>query len=89
MEQKTLKKHNWLIPDLLAFDVNIWGGMTGQGKTTSLINLLTLNAQGKKLPGTDQIGDKRPFYIMGQKMPCLSYKKGCWTQGGHCPTFFL
>ena len=56
----------WLLPDFIPFGAySVWAGPTGKGRTTTLLNILTLNARGEKLPGTDQKGDKRPFLYHG------------------------
>ena len=76
------EKHNWLLPEIMPYDIIIWAGLTGQGKTTSLLNILTLNAIKAKLPGTDQKGDGRPFLYHGPENALKIIQKRVIDCGG-------
>ena len=51
-----------LIPGFIQNSFGVWAGMPGKGKSTTLHTALTLNALGKKLPGTNKKGNKKPFF---------------------------
>ena len=73
----------WLLPGFIPFGAySVWAGPTGKGRTTTLLNLLTLNALGKKLPGTDQKGDKRPFLYHGPENALALIQKRVKDAGG-------
>ena len=74
----------WLLPDFIPLSaISAWAGLTGKGRTTTLLNLLTLNAIGAKLPGTDQKGDKRPFLYHGPENPLSIIQKRVKDAGGN------
>lgn len=73
----------WLLPGFIPFGAySVWAGPTGKGRTTTLVNILTLNALGKKLPGTDQKGDKRPFLYHGPENALSIIQKRVKDTGG-------
>lgn len=73
----------WLLPDFIPFGCfSVWAGPTGKGRTTTLLNLLTMNARGVKLPGTDQVGDRRPFLYHGPENALAIIQKRVKDAGG-------
>ena len=78
------KEVKWLVPGLIPFSFySVWAGPTGKGRTTTLLNLLTLNAIGAKIPGTDnKKGDKRPFLYHGPENSLNIIQKRVIDAGG-------
>ena len=77
------KLPDWLLPDFIPYSCqSVWAGPTGQGRTTTLLNLLTMNALEKTMPGTDQKGDGRPFLYHGPENALSMVQKRVKDAGG-------
>ena len=82
----------WLWPSLVPYScLSMWAGLTGKGRTTTLLNVLTFNAIKAKMPGTEQTGDGRPFLYHGPENASNIIKKRVKDAGGNLNTdiFYL
>ena len=73
----------WLLPDFIPFGAySVWAGPTGKGRTTTLLNILTLNARGsKRLPGTDQKGRQKTIPIPRARERIINHSKAGKRRG--------
>ena len=84
MKTKKQPQQKWLLDGFIpASAFSVWAGPTGKGRTTTLLNLLTLNATKQPIPGCYKLGDGRPFLYHGPENPLGIIQKRVRDAGGN------